>query len=284
MRTGSLIIVVIFFVLFTAGSCSRKDRQDQFADKLNDSIPVFSTIEADWMKQGYPQQPSKWHSISAFDTLSIGDFLLSFRRTQGDFSPYYSDHYKRDSVQYGHDNDFHKSMAVERYLEEDYDSLFVRRGDTLQFLIGSGRHWQLINSDSQRYCLEHLFEAQSLFLVKVYYQIGNSYLLMDADNGEVTYLWGRPYFSPEGMHMAVINNDQKIQYGANGIQLFMVNQDTLELLWELGLGNWGPSELAWLTEDTIMLRREYLAPNESEEVYISDEVLLVLSAKTPAIL
>ncbi len=284
MRTGSLIIVVIFLVLFTADSCSRKDHQDQLADNLNDSIAVLSTIEADWMKQGYPQQPSKWHSLSAFDTLSIGNFLLTFRGTQGDFSPYYSDHHKRDSVKYDHDNDYRKSMGVERYLEMGYDSLFVRLEDTLRFLTDTGRQWQLVNSDSQRYCLEHFFEAQSLFLVKVYYQIGNSYLLMDADNGEVTYLWGRPYFSPKGLHMAVINNDQKIQYGANGIQLFMVSRDSLELLWELGLDNWGPSELAWLTEDTLMLRREYLAPNESEEVYISDEVLLVLSAKSPAIL
>lgn len=282
MRIGSPLAIGMVFLLLS-WSCSRKKQPDQLSE-TNDSIPMVHTIKVSWMDMGYPQQPPKWHSLSAFDTISLGNDLLSFRGAQATFSPYYPDHNKRDSIRHHFDNDFQASLAVERYLEQAYDTLFRRLSDTLRFTASDQDHWQLINSDSQRYCVEHYFEAQRLFLVKIFYQIGNSYTLINAHNGQVVYLWGRPYFSPEGRSLVSINNDQKIQYGANGIQFFDMAGDSLVQRWELGLSNWGPRALSWLAEDSLIIQREYPAPNESEEVYISDEVLLVLSSKDPAIL
>ena len=276
MRSVHLLASVVIAYLLSACSCSNKDQNNSQADSLS-TLPQVVTLAESWMEQGLPQQPQQWHSLSARDTLSLGDHLLSFSVSRGSFPDYYDDQTIRDSVTIDYGDDLYKSLAWERYLQTEYDSLFIRTADTLKFTANSQHHWQLINSDSQRYSLEHYIDSLDLFLVKVHYSIGSSYLLLNNQNGKATYLWGRPYI--KGDRLVAINNDQRVQYGANGIQYFVMKGDTLEPAWSLGLSNWGPTALKWIGNDSLLIRREYITPRESEEVYISDEVMLIVTPR-----
>ena len=280
MRSILLLSSVLLAYLLSACSCSKKDQDHTQADSLN-LAPEVVTISELWMDEGLPQQPEKWYSLSARDTLSLGDYFLSFSVNQGKFPDYFQNQNIRDSINQSFEDELYRGLAWERYLEKAYDSLFMRIEDTLKVTADISRHWQLINSDSQRYLMEHYIDSLDLFLVKVHYQIGNSYLLLNNTNGQVTYLWGRPYFFED--RVVTVNNDQRIQYGANGIQYFQMTGDSLALEWELGLSNWGPTAIKWVGKDSLLIRREYLTPRESDEVYIRDEVLLVITPRNPAV-
>jgi len=76
--------------------------------------------------------------------------------------------------------------------------------------------------------------------------------------------------------LLVASNDQRAQYSANGLQYFTIGGDSLTLQWELGLENWGPAAVQWIGTDTVLIKREYLTPVESDEVYITDVVRMVI--------
>jgi len=142
--------------------------------------PTFSkqTVQLDipWDQQLFPSQPSTWQGVMAHDSLNINGYALLFETASGPFFQTYEDQKQRDSVARSYSQPYLKSLAIERYLEEKYDTLFTRVADTLT-IFTQKNDWQIINSDSQRYSLVHHFIEPDYYLLQAFYQSGQSYLL-----------------------------------------------------------------------------------------------------------
>ncbi len=276
---GKLIGFVCLLLLGCTGS---DDSQDGLTNDTDTSQIVLREVPMNsaWKDQRFPSQPKHWTSIQAIDSMAINSDILLFQPVKTNFSSYHQDQFQRDSVSSKYPNIYHKALAIERYLEATHDSTFFRNSDTLTFTSDAVNHWYLVNSDSQKHCVESFLPEKQLFLIKTFYQSGTSYLLINGASGYAKKLWGLPYFSPGGTQLISINNDQKIQYSANGIQYFKCFEDSISLQWEQGINNWGPAKMRWISDDTLVIQREYLAPNESEEVYLSDAVQVVIFSKS----
>lgn len=271
--------ILLVTVLITILACSGKKDHDNDVENITDTISRSYNITSysdGWDTLSYPRQPHSWFQIRRQETLSLEGYQLVFQEASVDFEPYYVDDEERKTASERYISPYEKALAVELYLRDKSESPFQRLGDTLSISNGQQPPWQLVNSPSQKYSVENYFPEKGLLLVKVFYKVGTSHLLVDVASGRSIYLWGQPYFSPQGDLMISINNDQQTQYGANGIQLFEIREDSLKPLWELGIANWGPLEAMWTDSQALLIKREYPADNESEEVYITDEVLLIL--------
>ena len=275
--------VFIYTVLLTsllAVGCGR-DTKTEATPESSKPAPKQVPVEIPWGMQKFPQQPQSWQGVMAKDSINVASYWLSFRLASGQFGDYYGDQEVRDSLASAHQNQHLKGLAVERYLEQEYDSLFTRLGDSLMIFTPT-HQWNIVNSDSQKYVLVNRM-LPNIYLLQAHYESGHAYLVMNALNGQVDYLWGRPYLAPDSSSILVASNDQRLQYSANGLQYFKLSQDGLALQWELGLENWGPAAIKWVGKDTVLIKREYLTPTESDEVYVSDIVQMVI-AKNDAIL
>ncbi len=266
---------IILLITFLALACGKDTPTDETPDKP-EFVRETVYLDIPWDQQIFPTQPSSWQGVMARDSISINQYALTFQPAKGTIRDYYPDQKQRDSIARPYNQAYLKCLAVERYLEVRYDSLFTRVGDTLS--ISSGLvDWQIVNSDSQRYALVDLFIKPNYYLLQAIYKNGHSYLLFNSDNGRLNYLWGQPHLAPDSSAVLVASNDQRSQYSANGLQFFTFRGDSLSLQWELGLENWGPKSVQWTSDDTLLIKREYLTPRESDEVYISDMVQLVIS-------
>jgi hypothetical protein len=237
-------------------------------------------VDIPWNQQKFPKQPESWQGVMAQDSVQLGAFQLIFTPAQGVFQPATATELLKDSITSSYTDPYYKSMAYERYLETHNDSLFERTDDTLT-LFTSQKQWKVIDSDSQKYCLSDLLIAPDYYLIKAFYNSGTSYLLFNHKSGSVNYLWGLPHLAPDADAMLVSSNDQSEQYSANGLQYFTISSDSVQLQWEIGLENWGPKRVQWLGTDTVLIMREYLTPTESDEVYVSDRVQMVIKKSEP---
>ncbi len=278
----SKFIPILIALLPALAQCRKND--DNKPQVQNQAVevagPLIETIAGHWSKDTVALQPSDWIHVEQADSLYIGGYHLIFEPAQGTFQPYYQDQEIRDSISARFGDAYQAARAIEHYL---IDSLgMVRRdGDTLWIYPEQELQFRLVNKKGLSYCLENYDQQLHLFLIKIFFQRGSAYLMVNGKNGFASYLWGRPYLSPDSTMLMVINNDQKVQYSANGMQLFTLQGDSLTLQWSQGIENWGPMDLKWIGQDSLIIRREYIAYNESEEVYITDEVLLRLTTNSP---
>ncbi len=268
-----ITFIVLCYSLLVLGCGRDTPTKEPVSEPAESKVTV--QLDIPWGQQLFPSQPSTWQGVMANDSLNINGYTLSFISASGSFLPPYEDQKQRDSVARSYSLPYLKSLAVERYLEEKYDTLFTRTADTLTIFTPS-KDWQIVNSDSQRYSLVHYFVDPDYYLLQASYQSGQSFLLFNGLSGRLDYLWGRPYLSPDSSALLVASNDQRAQYSANGLQYFTISGDSLSLQWELGLENWGPAAVQWIGTDTVLIKREYLTPVESDEVYITDVVRMVI--------
>ena len=203
LMTRILIHTLLFFSLL-ACSCGSNTTTDQGVDD-GIIVPETTVVEIPGNQQKYPQQPQSWQGVMANDSITLGAYWLSFTPSQGRFGAYFKDQKTRDSLAAAYQNPYLKCLAVERYLEDEFDSLFTRLGDTLE-IYTPDRNWQIVNSDSQKYGLVDLLIAPDLFLIKTHYLSGQAYLLFNAGNGQLNYLWGRPILAPDSSAILVARN------------------------------------------------------------------------------
>ena len=121
--------------------------------------------------------------------------------------------------------------------------------------------------DEIDYCFESYFKQLKLLVFRAQWGEGNNYAIIDFTNGKKTYIIGRPFFSPDKKFMIVINCDIQAQYSNNGFEFYEWTNRDFKLIWSYDPKSWGPVELKWLDNTTIISRNQSIEGGKLRSTY-----------------
>lgn len=171
--------------------------------------------------------------------------------------------------------------SFDKLSDPDYDSAETsllnkdkahvkRSGDTLQFTLNNGETRILANNtkDDDKYCIffyaGYLPDIHQYLVFGSYYE-SSDYVLINADNGELTHVWGIPVVSPDHKYVICASVDLIAGFNNNGFQLFSYRDNKLISEGDVQFDKWGPGQMKWLDNKTI--EAEYVVlDNDMNEV------------------
>lgn len=92
----------------------------------------------------------------------------------------------------------------------------------------------------------------------------NDYLI-NLKNGEKTRLWEQPILSPNKQMFISNSADLVATMMPNGFQLFKIDNGVIKNVFEKEIENWGPSEIKWESDTTILIKRLKVDDNYKEK-------------------
>jgi len=107
-------------------------------------------------------------------------------------------------------------------------------------------------------------ESISQWQVDVSIHEGFYCVLVDQQDGTKTELWGRPIVAPDGKHFIAPSFDIEAGFVVNGFQVFTMDDGKPRLLWKRELVSWGPEEMRWLDENTVVIKKTSMAGDMGE--------------------
>ncbi|MXN91386.1 hypothetical protein GR160_09105 [Flavobacterium sp. Sd200] len=148
------------------------------------------------------------------------------------------------------------------------DSEIVKRiGDTLLFKTAA-KEVTLINNNSDtdeyaRYTYYGYREDMDQFVVFGGFYEWHNYILVDAQTGDQTILWGQPEVSPNGKLIVSGNSDLTAQFTDNGLQLYQ-STHAPKVLGEKILQSWGPEKIKWYDNNTLYIKANVVDDNSPD--------------------
>lgn len=91
---------------------------------------------------------------------------------------------------------------------------------------------------------------------------GTSYLLVHRGAGRQTRVDARPVPSPAGSRLAVASSDLVAGHDPTSLTILRVEGDTLVPEFRLEPERWGPSDPAWIGEDTLAFTQQWVVDEE----------------------
>jgi hypothetical protein len=133
-----------------------------------------------------------------------------------------------------------------------------RKGSQLIFTLDNG-HKTIVQDDttdtdqtSTHYYWGELSKAHQWVLWVGFWE-GSGALLVDQRTGQNTHIWGQPVDSPDGKHVITYSYD--MAYNPTGLQLYQVNANGIQQLWERNT-SWGPTAIKWLSNRSIAIEKQ----------------------------
>ena len=220
-------------------------------------------------------QHNKWVEPARVDTTiqlseTVSAKLTPHKAIQPD--KYYLPYRLIDSLTAAQDNYYRKAIAIEKYQIRNLAGRVRREGNKLAVKLTSGK-WRNLKDDPDLeevwYTFEHYFQEHGFYSVRVQHAEGHKYILVNADNGEITSLIGRPYFSPDGTRLIALGNDIEAGYSENGFQLLRNLNGKLTETGKYDPETWGCKSASWLNQNTLVLENESIEFIDSEMKYFS---------------
>ena len=145
------------------------------------------------------------------------------------------------------------------------DAGYVTRvGDTLLFKLESGKYTKLINNPDQEadnYAhydfMGRIPEINQSVVLGSFYEWYNYYLI-NHYTGDTTVLSGYPEVSPDHRFIVSGNSDLVAGFTFNGLEFYQTEDKKLKLIDTKQLGTWGPSELFWTNNSTLVIQRDLI--------------------------
>lgn len=229
-------------------------------------------------------------------TLSFaGGHTVTLRETEDTFSgEYFLEQRIIDSLSAPYNNRHLEARAIETYLSA-HDQEYVRRDSSgLHVKLANGQ-WKLVtvdpSLDEADHTFEYFFEEYGFYSVRTQWGEGNGFTLVNFQNGDMTRVWGRPYFSPSGRYVITVSVDLEAHYSQNGFQLFRQKNGQLELLGSFEPEEWGPYSAKWIDDTTVLLKNEQMETYEGELEYVDffrevkiDEPLFEVDQEEPLVI
>lgn len=170
----------------------------------------------------------------------------------------YKDKAKRDSIKSKYSNWNERSRALEKYLlKTDNPGITRDKDDFVNVRLLNGETIRLIPDKSKEetdFAFEQHLKPQKLLVFRVQWYEGNNYAIIDQTNGKKTYMFGKPFFSPDNRLLVSINCDIEAEYSDNGFQLFEFSGRQLKQIWEFKPTLWGPTDIKWIDNYTAISR------------------------------
>lgn len=249
MRNRFLISALIILVS-SCGQVNEKSRTEiKKEDKIQSEIKQVETKQTDI---------ERWFEPSTLDTtINLKDNIrLTIQLTDSIYIPEYILNNKTlDSISNSYDNWHLRSLAIEKYLLEKNKN-YTKRDTTGLFIKMKNGEWKLVTldpmTDEVDNVFEHYFSDFGFYSVRTQWGEGNGYKLINDSTGEITNLFGRPYFSPNGQFIISVNADIEAGYSENGFQLFKNSNGQLLHIGNYEPSSWGPMTAIWIDNNSIV--------------------------------
>jgi hypothetical protein len=98
------------------------------------------------------------------------------------------------------------------------------------------------------------------------FNLGLDYVLVNAHSGKKNMLWALPQLSEDGKKIVSASYDLDAGFMHNGIQVYAVEVDSLRLLWQQEFEDWGPAQVKWVDNHTIIIKQMGPAGENGKEV------------------
>jgi hypothetical protein len=184
---------------------------------------------------------------------------------------YFIDNKILDSLIKPFNNRHLEALAIEKYLLRNNDRYAKRDSNGLYVNLQNGE-WKLLTVDFEKdeadNTFEYFFKDFGYYSVRVQWGEGNGYKLVNYSNGNITHLFGRPYFSDSGEFVIAVNADIEAGYSQNGFQLFRNIDGELQHLGDYEPSAWGPMAAKWIGKDKLILKNQTLQSKNDEWEYI----------------
>lgn len=118
-----------------------------------------------------------------------------------------------------------------------------------------------------------LLKRVNMHLIKVKYYEAGEFLLVNAETGTQTKMWGIPKVSPDKKHIIAASNAVGYDMMPNGIQMWSIIGGELQLDWEYNQEKWAPLDIDWISKDKFCLKRsipDFVTPDKSEKIFFSE--------------
>jgi hypothetical protein len=270
----------IYFILLLIIGCNQHPKKEKRVAVASVSLET-STNKIKVDKSSFIEAPDslkpvikRWFEPSSLDTILIFSDSLQLVFNPHDsisFNEYFLDKNILDSLINGLDNSHRKALAIENYLIPRNQS-FVKRDSLGLYLKLNNGEWKLLEIDPMTeeadHNFEHYFKDFGFYSTRVQWHEGNSYKLINSQNGEVTNLIGRPYFSPNGNYLISVNADIEAGYSDNGLQFFINKNGILTLIGAFDPYSWGPISAKWIDNNSLILIGETMEFIDNQSRYL----------------
>ena len=113
---------------------------------------------------------------------------------------------------------------------------------------------------------QYLGTFKNLSLVYIIYYEYYDYLFIDMSDFEKHSTWGYPRINEDSTCIIACNSDLMSGFTSNGIQFFCKENGNWSKKWELLISNFGPEEIYWVDNQTLVLKAYDPSPLNKENM------------------
>lgn len=166
---------------------------------------------------------------------------------------------------------------VSRYAENDSLVLLnnkdvERHGDTLLFKCDKGKTVSLVNNlNEEEYTVYRFLELNkdiNFYVVHCSYFEGSGIKLINRKSAKQIDAIGPPVVSPNKEFFACGNCDLIAQFDVSGIELYKKANSSHESIGLREISNWGPEEMMWKNDSTLIIRGLQIKNSGEEPVKV----------------
>lgn len=199
-------------------------------------------------------------SALASDTLMAGNYILTFQNSDSfPVTDIYGDSEYRIQLTDSIDNAQMGALKIQSYLLTQSGDYFFATDSGLVLKLSNNKTLFFASWDEERdegYNFEHYFKNIDYYLLRVQWEEGNCWMLVNRKNGFKKYISGLPYISNDNKRIITINSDLEAGYSFNGLELYTILADSLHREFSEET-EWGPTDVKWIDEDQFLLKREH---------------------------
>lgn len=279
-RYLAIFIGVILISCSTSGLENNTQHDDEKeSESKNDKIKGKKNKSKSGIQEEYIVRLSQYDTLIEFDSDISFDLKLS---EPIDIEEYYLPQNLIDSFFNTFVNQYEEALAIEDLKINAHPNLAYKDSTGLHLLLNNGKWKTLIpNYEIEEFdhTLEFVFSQIPYYSVRVQWDEGNGYKLINQNTGKVFSLFGRPYPSPNKKYLATVSSDINAGFSFNGIQLFKITEDNIELIASYEPKKWGPVSLMWKNDEEIILKNETVDWDNLATDYLNFYSLLKISFK-----
>jgi hypothetical protein len=279
-RYLAIFIGVILISCSTSGLENNTQHDDEReSESKNDKIKGKKNKSKSGTQEEYIVRLSQYDTLIEFDSDISFDLKLS---EPIDIEEYYLPQNLIDSFFNTFGNQYEEALAIEDLKINAHPNLAYKDSTGLHLLLNNGKWKTLIpNYEIEEFdhTLEFVFIQIPYYSVRVQWDEGNGYKLINQNTGKVFSLFGRPYPSPNKKYLATVSSDINAGFSFNGIQLFKITEDNIELIASYEPKKWGPVSLMWKNDEEIILKNETVDWDNLATDYLNFYSLLKISFK-----
>lgn len=123
-----------------------------------------------------------------------------------------------------------------------------------------------VSDNYSNYIYKGIWKNVSIVHIAGIFMESSADFLVSLKNGQKTIMWGNPTLSPDKTRILSYSYDLSAGFINNGIQMFRVKDNgQLTKIFESEIINWGPVDIKWESDTSILIKRAKLDGQMQEQ-------------------